>query len=65
MTFYEVVKIYNEKNVPYDEGVGIFAGIFIKHFPLLPMEDEIYLHDQDQFENFRERIFSFAKSGIK
>jgi len=51
--------------VPYDEGVGIFAGIFIKHFPLLPMEDEIYLHDQDQFENFRERIFSFAKSGIK
>jgi uncharacterized protein YbbK (DUF523 family) len=61
----ENVKIYNEKRVPYDEGAGIFAGIFIKHFPLLPVEDEMCLHDPDQLENFIKRVFSFAKSSIK
>ena len=39
------VKVYNEKNMPVKAGVGIFAGIFIKHFPLLPVEDEEGLYD--------------------
>ena len=59
------VKIYNENNVSYDAGMGIFASIFIKHFPSLPVEDEVRLHDSDQLENFREMIFAFAKAPIK
>ena len=59
------VKIYNGKNMSVEVGVGIFAAIFIKHFPLLHVEDEMCLHDPDQLENFMKRVFSFAKSGIK
>ena len=39
------VKVYNEKNMPVKAGVGIFAAIFLKHFPLLPVEDEEGLHE--------------------
>lgn len=38
-------------------GVGIFAGIFMAHFPLLPVEDEERLHDPALRENFIERVF--------
>ena len=46
------VKVYNEKSMPVKTGVGIFAGIFIKHFPLLPVEDEESLHDSGLREKF-------------
>jgi uncharacterized protein YbbK (DUF523 family) len=56
------VKIYNEKDMPVQAGVGIFAGVFIKHFPLLPVEDEENIHDSSLREifivklQFRKRI---------
>ncbi len=53
----ERVKVYNEKGVPVKKGVGIFARIFIEHFPLLPVEDEGRLHDPKLRDNFIERIF--------
>jgi uncharacterized protein YbbK (DUF523 family) len=56
------VKIYNEKSISAESGTGIFAGIFLQHFPWLPVEDEEHLHDQGMCENFMERIFAFAKS---
>jgi uncharacterized protein YbbK (DUF523 family) len=59
------VKIYNEKDVPFEAGMGIFARIFIEHFPLLPVEDEESLHDSSLRKNFIERIFAFAKSSVK
>ena len=46
------VKVYNEKCMSVDAGVGIFAKIFIKHFPFLPMEDEESLHDLGLRKNF-------------
>jgi uncharacterized protein YbbK (DUF523 family) len=58
----ERVKVYNEKSMPVKNGVGIFAKIFMEHFPLLPVEDEGRLHDPGLRENFIERIFAFAKS---
>ncbi len=53
----ERVKVYNEKEMPVKKGVGIFARIFMDHFPLLPVEDEGRLHDPKLRENFIERIF--------
>lgn len=57
----ERVKVYNEKGVPVKKGVGIFARIFMRHFPLLPVEDEGRLHDPELRENFLERIFTLKR----
>ena len=54
----ERVKVYNEKGMPVKKGVGIFAKIFMDHFPLLPVEDEGRLQDPNLRENFIERIFT-------
>lgn len=57
----ERVKVYNEKSMPVKNGVGMFAAIFMKHFPLLPVEDEGRLHDPGLRENFIERIFALKR----
>ena len=54
----ERVRIYNEKGMPVKKGIGMFARIFMEHFPLLPVEDEGRLHDPMLRENFIERIFT-------
>jgi uncharacterized protein YbgA (DUF1722 family)/uncharacterized protein YbbK (DUF523 family) len=57
----ERVKIYNEKARSIAKGVGIFARIFMEHFPLLLVEDERRLHDPELRENFIERIFTLKR----
>jgi len=57
----ERVKVYTEKGMPLKKGVGIFARIFMEHFPLLPVEEEGRLHDPGLRENFVERIFVFKR----
>ena len=57
----ERIRVYNEKGVPVKKGVGIFARIFMDHFPLLPIEDEGRLHDPELRENFLERIFTLKR----
>jgi len=57
----ERVKVYNEKGMPVKRGVGIFARIFMEHFPLLPVEDEGRLHDPKLRDNFIERIFALKR----
>lgn len=52
------VKVHNEKGIPAKKGVGLFARAFMKHFPLLPTEDEDRLHDSRVRENFIESIFA-------
>jgi uncharacterized protein YbgA (DUF1722 family) len=47
--------------MPSQKGTGIFAGAFIKRFPLIPVEDEGRLHDSNLRENFIERIFVFRR----
>lgn len=39
------------------KGVGLFARVFMEHFPLVPVEDDGRLHDPALRENFIERIF--------
>jgi uncharacterized protein YbbK (DUF523 family) len=55
------VKIYDRNNVPLKKGVGIFAGAFMEHFPLLPVEDEGRLHDPHLRENFIESFFALQR----
>lgn len=57
----ERVKVYSEKGIPVKKGIGIFARIFIEHFPLLPVEEEGRLHDVILRENFIERIFTLKR----
>lgn len=57
----ERVKVYNENAMPVKTGVGMFAGIFMEHFPLLPVEEEGRLHDPGLRENFIERIFALKR----
>ena len=57
----ERVKVYKEKGMPEKKGVGIFARIFMEHFPLIPVEEEGRLHDPLIRENFIERIFTLKR----
>jgi uncharacterized protein YbgA (DUF1722 family)/uncharacterized protein YbbK (DUF523 family) len=57
----ERVKVYTEKGMPEKKGVGVFAGAFMEHFPLLPVEEDGRLHDPILRENFIERIFTFKR----
>ena len=53
----ERVKVYSEKGMPQQIGVGLFARAFMDHFPLIPVEEEGRLHDPKLRENFIESIF--------
>ena len=53
----ERVKVYNDKGMPSNKGIGMFARAFMEHFPLLPVEEEGRLHDPELRENFIETIF--------
>ena len=57
----ERIKVYNEEGMPVKKGVGMFARIFMEHFPLLPAEGEGRLHDPELRENFIERIFTLKR----
>jgi hypothetical protein len=41
--------------------VGIFARIFMQHFPLIPVEEDGRLHDPILRENFIDRIFIYKR----
>lgn len=55
------VRLYDKNGVPNREGQGIFAGEFVKRFPLLPVEEEGRLHDMRLRENFIERVFIYRR----
>jgi uncharacterized protein YbgA (DUF1722 family)/uncharacterized protein YbbK (DUF523 family) len=57
----ERVKIYYGKGEPSKTGVGLFAREFMRHFPLLPVEEEGRLHDPGLRENFLERLFTLKR----
>jgi uncharacterized protein YbgA (DUF1722 family)/uncharacterized protein YbbK (DUF523 family) len=55
------VKLYDANGIPSNRGVGMFARAFMKHFPLLPVEQDSRLHDPRIRENFIERVFAFQR----
>ncbi|WP_461481044.1 YbgA family protein [Porticoccus sp.] len=57
----ERVKLYNDKNMPHPEGVGIFTREIMAKFPLLPVEEEGRLGDPGLRENFIQRVFIYHR----
>jgi uncharacterized protein YbgA (DUF1722 family)/uncharacterized protein YbbK (DUF523 family) len=57
----ERIKVYSEKGMAVRRGVGIFARIFMEHFPLLPVEDDGRLRDPKLRDNFIERVFALKR----
>ncbi len=57
----ERVTIYNEQGHAVAHGPGLFAGLFMARFPLLPVEEEGRLHDPLLRENFIDRIFCLKR----
>jgi uncharacterized protein YbgA (DUF1722 family)/uncharacterized protein YbbK (DUF523 family) len=57
----ERVKVYGQSGMPVKRGIGVFARIFMEHFPLLPVEEEGRLHDPKLRHNFIERIFTLRR----
>lgn len=55
------VKVYNAKGMPAKKGVGMFARVYMDHFPLIPVEDDGRLHDMKIRENYIERIFALKR----
>jgi uncharacterized protein YbgA (DUF1722 family) len=47
--------------MPQKKGVGMFARVYMDHFPLIPVEDDGRLHDPAIRENFIERIFTLKR----
>jgi len=55
------VKVYDKNGVPSRIGTGIFPREVMKHFPLLPLEEEGRLHDMNLRENFIDRVFAYHR----
>lgn len=55
------VKVYNDQGMPAQTGVGMFARVFMDHFPLIPVEEDGRMHDPGIRENFIERIFTMKR----
>jgi uncharacterized protein YbbK (DUF523 family) len=56
----ERVKVYDEKARTVRKGVGLFAQTCMKHFPLLPVEEEGRLRDPASRIIIIERAFALA-----
>lgn len=56
----ERVRIYNfDTGMPIDSGSGLYAGVLMKNFPFLPVEEEGRLGDPILRENFIKRVFAY------
>jgi uncharacterized protein YbbK (DUF523 family) len=56
------VPLFNTQGIETHDGVGLFARVFMTHFPLIPVEEEGRLHDPQSVKNFLERVFAYRKS---
>lgn len=55
------VKIYDANGMPKKIGRGLFADAFVRHFPIVPVEEAERLNDAAIRENFIERVFSYQR----
>jgi uncharacterized protein YbgA (DUF1722 family)/uncharacterized protein YbbK (DUF523 family) len=57
----ERVRVYGESEPAQRLGSGIYAGLLMGRFPMLPVEEEGRLHDMRIRENFVERVFAYHR----
>lgn len=56
----ERVKVYQpNKDIPENDGVGLFAKAFMQRYPLVPTEEDGRLNDPLLRENFVQRVFVY------
>jgi uncharacterized protein YbgA (DUF1722 family)/uncharacterized protein YbbK (DUF523 family) len=55
------VTVQGENGEPVRRGAGLFARELLRHFSVLPVEDEQRLHDPELRDNFLERLFVYAR----
>ncbi|MBF0258979.1 MAG: DUF523 and DUF1722 domain-containing protein [Desulfamplus sp.] len=56
------IKVYGEDGqVKSNDGTGLFARAFVRHFPRVPVEESGRLHDPRLRENFIENIFTLKR----
>jgi uncharacterized protein YbbK (DUF523 family)/uncharacterized protein YbgA (DUF1722 family) len=55
------LKIHSALRVRADRGMGLFARQVLNAFPLLPLEDDLGLHDPSSRENFIVRAFAYRR----
>lgn len=51
------VRVYTARGREGRRGVGIFAGAFMRYFPLIPVEDDEGFHNPRLRDNFIEKVF--------
>lgn len=57
----ERVKVYGEKGMASNKGVGVYARVIMAAKPHLPVEEEGRLHDPLLRENFVNRVFVYQR----
>ncbi|KZY31461.1 hypothetical protein A3752_14590 [Oleiphilus sp. HI0081] len=57
------VKIFQSDSTIHQQGgMGLFAAALKERFPLLPIEEEVNLHDESQYMEFVKRVHAHFKS---
>jgi uncharacterized protein YbgA (DUF1722 family)/uncharacterized protein YbbK (DUF523 family) len=57
----ERVRVYATNGMPAKNGRGLFAAAFMRHFPLIPVEEEGRLNDAKLRDNFIVRVFAYHR----
>jgi uncharacterized protein YbgA (DUF1722 family)/uncharacterized protein YbbK (DUF523 family) len=57
----ERVKVYAKNGMPSKTGRGLFAQVFMRESPLVPVEEEGRLNDARIRDNFIVRVFSYHR----
>ena len=56
------VPLFNSQGIEVQEGIGLFARVFMAHFPGMPVEQEDRLHDPQTLKDFLERVRAYRKT---
>ena len=55
------IKVYTSSGMPSNRGTGIFGGVFMRYFPLIPVIDDGRLHNPNLRENFIEQVLVYKR----
>lgn len=56
------VPLFNTQGIETQDGVGLFARVFMEHFPDMPVEEETRLHNPQAVKNFLARVTAYSRS---